>query len=83
MDQKEANELNQMIDEATRNQDIHSLLGILAAGILRIAAAQEKMVELAVEDMNGQIEEAVQARAEERAQEMDEEKTKRSYIGRK
>lgn len=81
MDQKEADQFYDTVDKAMNEKNVSDLLGVIAIGIVRIAAAQEDMLKLAVDDMNAHIEEVIQSRAEERAQEMDEEKAKRSYIG--
>ena len=64
-------------------KDMVSIAGNICHELWRIAAAQEAIVEMAKADLEVQIEEAVKSRAEKLAAELDADKTKRTYIGRK
>lgn len=84
MTQDEANteELGR-IHRAVNKGDINAIAGSIAVSLLRIAAAQEAMHELAVTDMTAAIEEAIQSRSQDLADQIVADKTKRSFLGKK
>lgn len=69
-------------DAVSKNNNIF-LIGSIAHSLLRIANAQEALHELSLADVNEMIEAEVKSRSETRAEEIVEEKSKRSFIGRK
>lgn len=71
------------IGKLTAQGDTTGLMGSIALSLLRIANAQEAIHELAVQDLNEAVEQHIAQRAEERANEMMEEKTGRGFIGKK
>lgn len=71
------------IGAAVHNGNIPQILGSVATSLLRIARAQEGIVQLSVQDMNAAIDAAIEERAEAKAVEMMKAKTTRSYIGKK
>lgn len=71
------------IKDALANGDDTYIVASIANSLLRIANAQEAMYELAVRDMNEALEAGIAQRAEERAAELMEERTERSFIGKK
>lgn len=83
MTEEEMNRAAEFIEGCLSRGDMTGLVASVADSLVRIAAAQEKMVEMAQEDMAAQIEEAINSKAETLAQEMSEEKTRRSFIGKK
>lgn len=75
-------EVKRIADWATSGRK-DSIIGSIAVSLLRIANAQEALVELSQTDLQNAIESEIQARAETMANEMQEEKTKRSFIGKR
>lgn len=75
--------LEQMIKKHTHNYNMAELAGIACTALFRIARAQEVLVELARADLEAAVEGEAQSRAEQMANEIVEEKSKRSFIGRK
>lgn len=55
----------------------------IGVSLLRIAMAQEKLVALSELDLEGVVESEIASRAETRAAEIAQEKTRRSFIGKK
>lgn len=71
------------IKRAERAGDMAGLAASIAVSLLRLANSVERMQELAEADMTAAIEEAIEARSQERAEEMVADKTKRGFIGKK
>lgn len=71
------------IVSAVSSRDSLTIMGNIAISLLRIANAQEAMYDLAIKDMNEAIEESIRSQAEERAEEMAAERSKRSFIGKR
>lgn len=71
------------IGDSLVKRDDMSLTALAVEMLVRIAAAQEAIVHFANLDLEAQIKEAVESRAEERAAEMQADKTRRSFIGKK
>jgi len=72
-----------LIDEFVTRDDKASLMGNIAVSLLRIANAQEELLNLARNDLQAQVEEAAKTQAEALATEMVADQTKRSFIGRR
>lgn len=83
MTHKELDDEIAYVNQAAINKNKEAMLSVIAVSLLRIANAQEAMYDLAVKDMNEAIDAAVEARSEEKAEELLKEKTQRSYIGKK
>lgn len=77
MNEPELNEYMVRIREA-RQGSMMNMAAIATEVLVRIAAAQEALVELA----NADISDAIQERAEQVAHELEADKSKRSFIGR-
>lgn len=60
-----------------------AILGLVAISLERIALAQEAVVELAQADLEESINAAVEERAQILAEKIDEDKTRRSFIGKR
>lgn len=60
-----------------------AVLGSIASSLLRIATIQEAAHELSIADMNQQIEAVIEERAQAKAEEMEADKSKRGFIGRR
>jgi hypothetical protein len=75
-------DLNQ-IEYGIQSKDSIVLFGSIAVSLLRIANAQEAMYELAVKDLNEAVEAAVESRAQEKADELVKAQTDRSFIGKR
>lgn len=73
----------QYISMMIERKDVPSIIGHAAVSLVRIARAQEKLVELAEADVTAQVHEAADALAQDKAKEIVEQKTKRSFIGGK
>lgn len=73
----------QAIAEAIAKKDMAWLASQAVVELHRIANAQEAIVKMADADLEAQIEEAIKSRAEERAEELVADQTKRTFIGRK
>ena len=58
------------------------LLAHIAFSLHRIAVAQEMLVSLSQVDLSEQIDAAIEQRGQERAQEIEEERGKRRFIGK-
>lgn len=71
------------IESAVNEGNTHKLLGMIAGSLVRIARSQEEMVELAHQDIEAEIEAQIQGRAEQMANEIDQDKSKRSFIGKR
>ena len=71
------------VERAAERKSVVEMLGLVAVSLYRVARAQEKLVALAELDLSEQVESEVQSRAETLAQEIEANKTKRSFIGRK
>lgn len=71
------------LNDAVARADQVGLIGHIAHSLYRVALAQERLVALAEADLDESIEAAIEQRAEQKAKELDEEKTKRSFIGRR
>lgn len=71
------------VERAAERKSVVEMLGLVAVSLYRVARAQEKLVALAELDLSEQVESEVQSRAETLAQEIEADKTKRSFIGRK
>lgn len=69
-------------EQANRGDQI-LLTADIAIFLLRIAQAQERLVQIAEADLSEVVEAAIEERAEEKAQQLDADRTKRSFIGRK
>lgn len=82
MVQREIDQEAAYISEAIERNDKLTIMGHIAVSLSRIALAQEKMVALAEADIQAAVEEEVEARAQAKAEEIVEDKTKRSFIGR-
>lgn len=65
------------------DEETKELLTQTFCALERIAVAQERLVELAEIDLEESITQAIESRAEDRAQEIVAENTKRSFIGKK
>lgn len=72
-----------LIDGFVGSRDQMSLMGNIAVSLLRIANAQEELLQLAKADVEGQVAEAAKSQAETLATEMVADQTKRSFIGRR
>lgn len=83
MDQEELNTFLKTIDTAVEHKNMYALVAQACVELMRIANAQEALVKLATQDLEAQVAEAVESRAEEKAAELDANRTQRSYIGRK
>lgn len=83
MDDKNREAVEQFIGDSVAKGDYLPLLGLVAGSLVRLACAQEDLVVLAKQDLEDQMEEAVKSRAEQMAQEIDANKSKRGFIGKK
>lgn len=71
------------VEHLVRREDQIGLLGTIAVSLMRIAVAQEEVVELAQADLEESINAAVEERAQVLAEKLDEDKTRRSFIGKR
>lgn len=71
------------IEEGVRHDQPNMLTAVIARMLVRIAAAQEAMVEMSQIDIEEMIQGEIQQRAEARAAELDNERTSRSFLGKK
>lgn len=76
-------EFMQMISAAITQKDMAQLAGQAVVELHRIANAQEDLLAITKMDVEAQIEETIQARAEQKADEIVAEKSKRNYIGKR
>lgn len=83
MEQSEIDLNLEYIQQAVETKEKEVLLGHIAVSLLRIANAQENMVKLADADIQAAIEEEIKSRAEVMAEEIEADKSKRSFIGKK
>lgn len=60
-----------------------SILGYIAISLERIALAQEAVVELAQVDLEESVNAAVEERAQVLAEKLDDDRTRRSFIGKR
>lgn len=75
--------MDEVIDRYVERKDIPGLLGMIAHSLFRIADSQERVVDIAEADINAAIEQAVEEAAEKKAASIVEEKTRRSFIGKR
>jgi hypothetical protein len=71
------------VDNLAQRGETDLLLANIGIAIMRMAQAQEKLVALAAIDIEAQVEAEVERRAEEKAQQLDSERTKRNFIGKR
>jgi len=83
MEQSEINLNLEYIQSAVDQKEKEVLMGHIAVSLMRIANAQDEIVELAKADIQATVEEEIKARAETMASEMEADKSKRSFIGKK
>ena len=83
MDQAEYDQQIRDIDGFVERGGTSYLMGHITKSLMRIANAQEALVQLANLDLQEAIKEQVEAKAQEVAQEIDAAKTARSFIGKK
>jgi hypothetical protein len=83
VDKMEVDNHIRYMSELVDQKNMPSIAGNIAHELWRIANAQEAMIELANADLEAQIEEAIKTRAEDRANQMVAEQTKRTFIGKK
>ena len=79
----EAVELHHMMEGLANSGDWVRILGRISVTLLRLVHVQETLVALARADLEATINEAVEERAQEKAAQIDEDRTKRSYIGKR
>jgi exonuclease III len=73
----------QNVENLVQRGEHLALLGQIAVSLERIALAQEAVVELAQADLEESINAAVEERAQVLAERIDEDKTRRSFIGKR
>lgn len=80
---QELEQVGQMLSDAVQRKDLPTIFAVIAEATMRVAHAQEALLEIAKADMSQEIEAAVQGRAEQLAQELDADKSRRSFIGKR
>ena len=83
MEDKEFTDNCAYIESAVQSNSLAQLLGHIAVSLMRSANAQQALVELHVKDFEAAVEDEINSRAETLANEIVEEKAKRSFIGKK
>lgn len=73
----------QNVENLVQRGEQLSILGYIAISLERIALAQEAVVELAQADLEESVNAAVEERAQVLAEKIDEDKTRRSFIGKR
>jgi hypothetical protein len=81
--EKEFEDAMKFISEMGFQKNMVGLAASVAESLVRLVAAQEKLVELATIDLEEQVEAVAENKATELAKKMDEDKTRRSFIGKK
>ncbi len=71
------------VEESVQVGNTSRLMGIGIEMLIRLVAAQEAIVHFANLDIEAQIEAAIESRSEVKAAEIVEEKSRRSFIGKK
>lgn len=71
------------INEAVAKGDMAALVGHIASSLFRLANANDMMYLLMRRNSEAQNEEDIQSKAEVLAQEIDEERSRRSFIGKR
>lgn len=71
------------ISEMLTHRDLLGLASSVAASLVKLVAAQEKLVELATIDLDKHVEDLSESKAVEKADEIDAERKRRSFIGKK
>lgn len=83
LEMADARAQNVEVEEAIEQKNMLRLIGNIATSLYRIAVVQEKTFALATLDLENVIEAAVEERSQTKAQEIDEQRTKRSFLGKK
>lgn len=81
--QEHLKSFTQNVENLVHRGEQLALLGQIAVSLERIALAQEAVVELAQADLEESINAAVEERAQVLAEKIDEDKTRRSFIGKR
>lgn len=83
MTEVEAEILSRQMEALAEKNKTDMLLANIAMCLHRIAAAQEDLVALAKMDLEAAINEEVESRASQKANEIVQDSTKRSFIGKR